>query len=116
MSFLDTFFDLATGAILAVAVPWLEKQTRIAAVALQFIGVVLIVYSIFELGSIIERGNTYPGMLALLPTAASALLVAGGTRLMIGWARQRAGLLCVGGVCRFVPASNGVTLTISSRF
>lgn len=75
------FWQLATGAILAVAVPWLEKQTRIAAVALQFIGVVLIVYSIFELGSIIERGNTYPGMLALLPTGASALMVAGGTRL-----------------------------------
>ena len=46
----------------------------------------------------------------------SLTYVAGGTRLMIGWARQRAGLLCVGGVCRFVPASNGVTLTISSRF
>lgn len=40
----------------------------------------------------------------------------GGTRITLAWARQRAGLLCVGGVCRFVPASNGVALTISSRF
>lgn len=42
--------------------------------------------------------------------------VKGGTRFSAGWARQRKGLLCVGGVCRFVPASNGITLTISSRF
>jgi len=46
----------------------------------------------------------------------SLTYVTGGTRIGIGWARQRAGLLCVGGVCRFVPASNGATLTISSRF
>ncbi len=42
--------------------------------------------------------------------------VDGGTRVGISWARQRAGLLCVGGVCRYVPASNGISLTISSRF
>ncbi|MBL7922942.1 MAG: hypothetical protein JNL88_01955 [Bacteroidia bacterium] len=42
--------------------------------------------------------------------------MSGGTRLSVGWARQRAGLLCVGGVCRFVPASNGIAVTISSRF
>jgi Family of unknown function (DUF6029) len=39
-----------------------------------------------------------------------------GTRIGLSYARQRAGLLCVGGVCRFVPASNGVSLTVSSRF
>jgi hypothetical protein len=40
----------------------------------------------------------------------------GGTRISAGYVRQRAGLLCVGGVCRLVPASNGVNLTITSRF
>lgn len=39
-----------------------------------------------------------------------------GTRISLSYARQRAGLLCVGGVCRFVPASNGLSLTVSSRF
>jgi len=37
-------------------------------------------------------------------------------RITLGYGRQRAGLLCVGGVCRFVPASNGVTLSITSTF
>jgi hypothetical protein len=46
----------------------------------------------------------------------SITYVKGGTRMVLAWARQRAGLLCVGGVCRFVPASNGATITISSRF
>lgn len=46
----------------------------------------------------------------------SITYVKGGTRMTLAWARQRAGLLCVGGVCRFVPASNGATITISSRF
>jgi hypothetical protein len=36
-------------------------------------------------------------------------------RFSLGYVRQRAGLLCVGGVCRVVPASNGVSLSITSR-
>lgn len=37
-------------------------------------------------------------------------------RFSIGYVRQRAGILCVGGVCRFVPASNGWNISITSRF
>lgn len=37
-------------------------------------------------------------------------------RVLIGYGRQRAGLVCTGGVCRQVPASTGVTLTLSSSF
>lgn len=40
----------------------------------------------------------------------------GATRISMGWARQRQGLLCVGGVCRVVPASNGFILNITTRF
>ncbi|CAN5501532.1 hypothetical protein BH11BAC2_BH11BAC2_01950 [soil metagenome] len=47
---------------------------------------------------------------------ASMAFTEGPTRISIAYARQRAGLLCVGGVCRLVPASNGVNLTITSRF
>ena len=38
------------------------------------------------------------------------------TRIALNYGRQREGLLCVGGVCRQVPASNGITLTITSTF
>ena len=37
-------------------------------------------------------------------------------RIQIGYGRQRAGIFCVGGVCRNVPAANGVTISITSSF
>ena len=40
----------------------------------------------------------------------------GATRVTLQYGRQRAGIFCVGGVCRFVPASNGVALSISTSF
>ena len=40
----------------------------------------------------------------------------GPTRLSLGYGRQRAGILCVGGVCRQVPASNGFYLSINTAF
>ena len=47
---------------------------------------------------------------------ASAGYIQGATRVTAGYGRQRAGLFCVGGVCRFVPASNGLTLSITHSF
>ena len=38
------------------------------------------------------------------------------TRISIGYGRQREGLFCVGGVCRYVPASNGLTLSFTHSF
>jgi hypothetical protein len=38
------------------------------------------------------------------------------TRIGLSYGRQREGLLCVGGVCRYVPAANGITITITSSF
>ncbi|NQU32810.1 MAG: hypothetical protein HQ521_06205 [Bacteroidetes bacterium] len=38
------------------------------------------------------------------------------TRFALTYGRQREGVVCVGGVCRQVPASNGFSLTISSSF
>lgn len=38
------------------------------------------------------------------------------TRITLGYGRQRAGIFCVGGICRNVPASNGVSLSITSSF
>ncbi len=37
-------------------------------------------------------------------------------RIQIGYGRQREGVVCAGGVCRYVPASNGLTISITSSF
>ena len=38
------------------------------------------------------------------------------TRIMLSGGRQSEGVVCVGGVCRTVPASSGVSLTVSTSF
>ena len=38
------------------------------------------------------------------------------TRISMTYGRQRAGVFCVGGVCRVVPASNGLGISITSSF
>ena len=40
----------------------------------------------------------------------------GATRIALNYGRQRGGLVCVGGVCRYVPESNGVTLNLTTNF
>ena len=40
----------------------------------------------------------------------------GSTRIAMNYGRQRGGLVCVGGVCRFVPPSTGFTLSLNTAF
>lgn len=40
----------------------------------------------------------------------------GSTRIALNYGRQRGGLVCAGGVCRFVPPSTGLGLSISTAF
>lgn len=40
----------------------------------------------------------------------------GATRFSTTFGRQRAGVICVGGICRLVPATSGLTLSLSSSF
>jgi hypothetical protein len=40
----------------------------------------------------------------------------GPTRVSLGYGRQRGGLVCVGGVCRFVPESTGISLSFNTAF
>ena len=38
------------------------------------------------------------------------------TRIGLNYGRQRAGLVCVGGVCRFVPEATGLTASVNMSF
>lgn len=40
----------------------------------------------------------------------------GATRIGMSYGRQRGGMICVGGVCRWVPESSGLTINISTNF
>lgn len=47
---------------------------------------------------------------------ASVVYQVGTTRFQVNYGRQQAGIFCVGGVCRLVPATNGASITITSNF
>lgn len=47
---------------------------------------------------------------------ASAGFIKNANRIALTYGKQREGILCVGGVCRNVPAANGITLSIISSF
>lgn len=40
----------------------------------------------------------------------------GSSRFAVSYGRQRAGLVCIGGVCRFVPESSGLSFSINTAF
>ena len=40
----------------------------------------------------------------------------GASRLAVTYGKQRKGLFCVGGVCREVPASSGLTISLTTSF
>lgn len=42
--------------------------------------------------------------------------IRGSTRFMMNFGKQRAGIFCVGGICRQVPASNGITFSLTHSF
>ncbi len=46
----------------------------------------------------------------------SVAYIKNANRFSLSYGRQRAGIFCVGGVCRNVPASNGFTFTVMSSF
>lgn len=47
---------------------------------------------------------------------ASIAYTRGPSRVSFGYGRQREGILCVGGVCRQVPAANGFSLSVTTNF
>lgn len=60
-------------------------------------------------------GNSDPSLRLQYPFA-TVTYVTGANRLTLSYGRQRAGIFCVGGVCRVVPASNGLSIAVTSSF
>jgi len=46
----------------------------------------------------------------------SAGVTKNANRVSITYGKQREGVVCIGGVCRNVPATNGFLITVSSSF
>jgi hypothetical protein len=46
----------------------------------------------------------------------ATVYVKGSNRFQLSYGKQREGIMCVGGVCRQVPAANGIAISITSSF
>jgi hypothetical protein len=62
-----------------------------------------------------NRGNANADLRIHYPSV-NVGVTKGTTRFSMGYGRQREGVVCVGGLCRFVPAYNGFTATLSGSF
>lgn len=69
----------------------------------------------FTLFNEYNYGNANPELRVNYPNA-SVSYNAGALRVQGGYGRVRGGILCVGGICRPVPASNGMTLNVTYSF
>lgn len=69
----------------------------------------------FYIWDIINYGNDNPSRRNHYYNVGGAYRT-GATRVALNYGRQRGGLVCVGGVCRFVPESTGFTLSINTAF
>jgi hypothetical protein len=67
------------------------------------------VQNIYNYGNPVEKDRiNYP--------LGSVVFVTGTTRFQLSYGRQQRGIFCVGGVCRVVPPSNGLSISITSSF
>jgi hypothetical protein len=81
---------------------------------------ILLEYSIsphwfFSVQDIYNYGNPEEDAKLHYPLG-SVVYVAGTTRFQVSYGRQQRGIFCVGGVCRVVPPSNGLSISITSTF
>ena len=80
----------------------------------------LVEYSIaphwfFSVQDIYNYGNPDPDQQLHYPLA-SVVYTQGTSRFQLSYGRQQRGIFCVGGVCRVVPPSNGVSFSLTTSF
>lgn len=69
----------------------------------------------FSAQVISNYGHTDPEMRLTYPIG-SITYFSNQTRIQVSYGRQQAGIFCVGGICRVVPPSNGLSLSVTTNF
>ncbi|GGH77573.1 DUF6029 family protein [Phaeocystidibacter marisrubri] len=69
----------------------------------------------FSMQTIHNYGHTDPAQRLTYPIG-SVTYYSGQTRIQMSYGRQQAGIFCVGGICRVVPPSNGLSLSVTTNF
>ena len=97
-----------------------EVQAQFSAQDRGDMAMILVEYSIspnwfFTVQDIYNYGNPVESERIHYPLG-SIVFVQGTTRIQMSYGRQQRGVFCVGGVCRVVPPSNGLGISITKSF
>lgn len=112
---LETLYKIKPKHYLRNELQWLNTQDDRGSMLM-----LLAEYSIapqwfFAVQDIYNYGNPDPGSRFHYPLAA-VIYTQGSSRYQFSYGRQQQGIFCVGGICRVVPPSNGVSFSISTSF
>lgn len=69
----------------------------------------------FSVQNIWNYGHTDESLRLMYPIG-SITYYNGQTRIQMSYGRQQAGIFCVGGICRVVPPSNGLSISVTTNF
>lgn len=94
---------------------WLNTQDDRGSMAMMLLEYSIAPHWFFSVQDIYNYGNPDADQRLHYPLA-SVVYTAGTSRFQLSYGRQQRGIFCVGGVCRVVPPSNGVSFSLTTSF
>jgi len=94
---------------------WLNTQDDRGSMAMALLEYSIAPHWFFSVQDIYNYGNPDPEQRLHYPLA-SVVYTEGTSRFQLSYGRQQRGIFCVGGVCRVVPPSNGISFSLTTSF
>ena len=94
---------------------WLNTQDDRGSMAMALLEYSIAPHWFFSVQDIYNYGNPDETQRLHYPLA-SIVYTEGTSRFQLSYGRQQRGIFCVGGVCRVVPPSNGVSFSLTTSF
>ena len=112
---LETLFKVKSKHYLRNEFQLLSTQDDRGSMAMALIEYSIAPHWFFSVQDIYNYGNPDPDQKLHYPLA-SVVYTEGTSRFQLSYGRQQRGIFCVGGVCRVVPPSNGVSFSLTTSF
>ena len=112
---LETLFKVKSKHYLRNEFQLLSTQDDRGSMAMALVEYSIAPHWFFSVQDIYNYGNPDPDQQLHYPLA-SVVYTQGTSRFQLSYGRQQRGIFCVGGVCRVVPPSNGVSFSLTTSF
>ncbi len=112
---LETLYKVKSKHYLRNEFQWLNTQDDRGSMLMLLAEYSIAPHWFFSVQDIYNYGNPDSEQQLHYPLA-SVVYTAGTSRFQLSYGRQQRGIFCVGGVCRVVPPSNGVSFSLTTSF